>query len=73
MLTRSLASPALSCAVIALKVAPDKNADGSVDVTVTTDKLALYVTLTSLAQGYFSENTCVVSAFVTAACIYSYA
>jgi hypothetical protein len=39
-----------------MQVASDKNADGSVDVTVTTDKLALYVTLTTLAQGYFSEN-----------------
>ena len=46
---------------MALKVAPGKNADGSVDVTVTTDKFALYITLTSLAQGYFSENTYVVS------------
>jgi beta-mannosidase len=31
-------------------------ADGSVEVTVTTDKFALFVTLTTLAQGRFSDN-----------------
>lgn len=30
--------------------------DGSVDITVTTDKVALYVTLTTLADGRFSDN-----------------
>ena len=30
--------------------------DGSVDVTVTTDRFALFVTLTTLAQGRFSDN-----------------
>jgi beta-mannosidase len=30
--------------------------DGSVNVTVRTDALALYVTLTTLAQGRFSDN-----------------
>ena len=46
-----------------MQVAPNKNADGTVDVMVTTDNLALYVTLTTLAQGYFSEN-----AYVAPAC-----
>lgn len=32
------------------------NSDGSVDVTVVTDKVAVYVTLTTTAQGRFSEN-----------------
>jgi hypothetical protein len=30
--------------------------DGSIDITVTTDKVALYVTFTTLAQGRFSDN-----------------
>jgi hypothetical protein len=37
-------------------VASSANADGSVDITVTTDKVALYVTFTTLAQGRFSDN-----------------
>lgn len=43
-------------ATVTAKVATQPNTDGSVDVTVTTDKFALYVTLTTLAQGRFSEN-----------------
>jgi len=43
-------------ATVTFKVAEQQNADGSVDVTVISDNLALYVTLTTLAQGYFTEN-----------------
>jgi hypothetical protein len=37
-------------------VADALSADGTVEVTVTSDKFALYVTLTTLAQGRFSDN-----------------
>lgn len=43
-------------ATVTTKVATQPNSDGTVDVTVSADKLALYVTLTTGAQGYFSEN-----------------
>jgi beta-mannosidase len=43
-------------ATVTATVATTPNPDGSVDVTVSGDKLALYVTLTTSAQGYFSEN-----------------
>lgn len=46
----------LPSAKVMFSVAPQLNSDGSVDVTVKTDKFALYVTFTTLAQGYFSEN-----------------
>jgi len=36
--------------------AATKNADGTVDITVTAEKTAMYVTLTTLAQGRFSDN-----------------
>eukprot|EP01052_Picozoa_sp_SAG31_P012493 SAG31_NODE_732_length_12494_cov_3.395482_7_plen_328_part_00 len=32
------------------------NEDGSIDIVVTTDKVAVYVTLTTLAHGRFSDN-----------------
>ena len=37
------------------------NLDGSVDVTVVADKVAVYVTLTTTAQGRFSENAFVMT------------
>ena len=37
-------------------VAPAANADGSVDIALSTDKTAAYVTLTTLAQGRFTDN-----------------
>jgi beta-galactosidase/beta-glucuronidase len=43
-------------ASVSFAVADTANPDGTVDVTVTTDKFALYVTLTTLAQGRFSDN-----------------
>ena len=38
-------------AAVTFAVASTANPDGSVDITVTTDKVALYVTFTTLAQG----------------------
>jgi beta-mannosidase len=46
----------LPAANVAFNVASAPNADGTVDVTVTTDAPALFVTLTTLAQGRFSDN-----------------
>ena len=43
-------------AKISLKIAKAANADGSIDITVTSDRVALWVTLTTLAQGRFSDN-----------------
>jgi len=43
-------------ASIMASVATEANRDGSVDIFLTTDKVALYVTLTTLAQGRFSDN-----------------
>jgi len=43
-------------ATVTFAVASAPNADGSVDITVKADAFALYVTLTTLAQGYFSDN-----------------
>ena len=37
-------------------VAPAPNADGSIDIAVSTDGTALYVTLVTAAQGRFSDN-----------------
>ena len=48
---------ALSKANVQFKTATEANvADGSVDITLTTDKVAVYVTLTTLADGRFSDN-----------------
>ena len=46
----------LSKAKVAFKVASAASADGSVAITLTTDKVAVYVTLTTLANGRFSDN-----------------
>lgn len=51
------AKMALSKANVQFKTATEVNvADGSVDITLTTDKVAVYVTLTTLADGRFSDN-----------------
>lgn len=42
-------------------VADEVNADGTVDVTLTTDGAALFTTLTTLAQGRFSDNALLVT------------
>jgi beta-mannosidase len=47
-------------AKVTFEVAGFVNDDGSVDVTVASDAFALYVTLTTLAQGRFSDNAMVV-------------
>lgn len=46
----------LPAATVEAKVASKNNLDGSVDITLTTDNTALYVVLTTLAQGRFSDN-----------------
>ena len=43
-------------ATISLKIAGAANADGTIDIAVTSDKVALWVTMTTLAQGRFSDN-----------------
>ena len=43
-------------ASITLTLATQPNPDGSVDVTVATDAVALFVTLTTAAPGRFSDN-----------------
>merc|ERR1712166_349973 len=43
-------------ATVTVQAASSANADGSVDVTVTADTVALYVTLTTRAHGRFSDN-----------------
>lgn len=43
-------------ATLSLSIAPAANADGSVNVTVTADRVALFVTLTTQAQGRFTDN-----------------
>jgi len=47
---------ALPKANVQFTVAKSANADGSVDITVVTDKVAVYLTFTTLAQGRFSDN-----------------
>merc|ERR1712070_314806 len=44
-------------ATLATSVAEAQNADGSVNITVSSDKVALFVTLTTRAQGRFSDNS----------------
>ena len=41
---------------VAFAIADGANADGSVNITLSTDKVAAFVTLTTLAQGRFSSN-----------------
>ena len=43
-------------AKLSFKIADKANADGTIDIVVTADKVALWVTLTSQAQGRFSDN-----------------
>lgn len=50
------AKMALSKANVKFSVGAAANVDGTVDITVTTDKVAVYVTLTTLANGRFSDN-----------------
>jgi len=46
----------LPAAKVSATVAAEPNADGSVDIELSTDKTAVYVTLTTLAHGRFSDN-----------------
>lgn len=41
---------------LSFKISDAANSDGTIDIMVSSDKVALWVTLTSLAQGRFSEN-----------------
>ena len=41
---------------LSFKVADTTRDDGTIDIAVTSDKVALWVTLTTLAQGRFSDN-----------------
>merc|ERR1712070_957564 len=43
-------------ATVTAVVADSANSDGSVDIHLTSDAFALYVTLTTLAQGRFDDN-----------------
>jgi hypothetical protein len=47
---------ALQKANVKATASTSKNPDGSVDITVTAEKTAMYVTLTTLAHGRFSDN-----------------
>eukprot|EP00041_Stephanoeca_diplocostata_P032285 m.1031147 g.1031147 ORF g.1031147 m.1031147 type:complete len:1000 (-) comp24121_c0_seq1:1760-4759(-) len=47
---------------VRVTVASTSNADGTVDVTLETDKVAVYVTLTTQAQGNFNDNVLVLAA-----------
>ena len=56
MLFASPSRLVLPPANLSLAVAPQANTDGSINVTVSSDATALYVTLTTLSQGRFSDN-----------------
>jgi hypothetical protein len=43
-------------AKLSFKIAEVANKDGTIDIAVSSDKVALWVTLTTLAQGHFSDN-----------------
>jgi len=43
-------------ATVTFSVSSSPNPDGSVDISLSTDQVAVYVTLTTLAQGRFSDN-----------------
>uniref|UniRef100_A0A7S0IZA9 beta-mannosidase n=1 Tax=Calcidiscus leptoporus TaxID=127549 RepID=A0A7S0IZA9_9EUKA len=47
---------ALPTATVTATAATSPNSDGSVNISVRTDRTALYVTLTTLANGRFSDN-----------------
>ena len=60
-----LASPknlALPKSHLSVSIANAPNADGSIDVTITSSAFSLFTTLTTLAQGRFSDNAFVMSA-----------
>ncbi|CAE7407283.1 MANBA [Symbiodinium natans] len=46
----------LPAAKVSATVAPSPNEDGSIDILLTADNTALFVTLTTLAHGRFSDN-----------------
>lgn len=46
----------LVATTVTLSVAPVANPDGSIDVTLNTANVAVFVVLTTLAQGRFSDN-----------------
>ena len=50
------ANMAISNATVELAVAPSPNADGTVDIRISTDHVAVFVTLTTRADGRFSDN-----------------
>ena len=43
-------------AKLAFAIADAANTDGTIDIVVSSDKVAVWVTLTTLAQGRFSDN-----------------
>ena len=47
---------AVAVAKLSFEVAHAANKDGTIDIVVTSDKVAIWVTLTTLAQGRFSDN-----------------
>ena len=56
------AALALPPAAVSATVAKTANADGTVDVTLKANATALYVTLTTAAQGRFTDNAFAVTA-----------
>ena len=48
---------ALPAATVTFVIAPAPNADGSVNITLSSTHVAAYVTLTTLAAGRFSDNS----------------
>jgi beta-mannosidase len=46
----------LPTTTVTATVSPSVNPDGSVDITLTTSNTAIFVTMTTLAQGRFSDN-----------------
>eukprot|EP00730_Choanoeca_flexa_P008569 TRINITY_DN12506_c0_g2_i18.p1 TRINITY_DN12506_c0_g2~~TRINITY_DN12506_c0_g2_i18.p1 ORF type:complete len:975 (+),score=156.28 TRINITY_DN12506_c0_g2_i18:81-2927(+) len=54
------ASMKLPLATVTFEVDDHLNADGSVDITLQSDRVAMYVTLTTLAQGRFSDNAFII-------------
>jgi len=46
----------LPSATVTATIAPSANADGTIDISLDATKTALFVTLTTLAQGRFSDN-----------------
>jgi len=46
---------------VSASVATSPNSDGSVDINISTDATALFVTLTTLAEGRFSDNSIILT------------